>query len=80
MDKESIFEIQKIDCNCNDCKFMTRNFDKMKSFDYLHKGQEKASHRINYGNCTKLNKEVSFIPNTCQLETQSCFIHRRINN
>jgi len=32
---------------------------------------------INYGDCTKFNKAVSFIPNTCQLETQDCFEHRR---
>lgn len=32
---------------------------------------------IQYGNCTKFDKEVSFIPNTCQLETQQCFEHRR---
>jgi hypothetical protein len=56
---------------------MERDFDKMKSFDHLHEGQEKASHRCNYGTCTKFNKLVSFIPNTCQLETQSCFEHRR---
>jgi len=78
MGKESIIELQKIDCNCNDCKFMIRDFAKMKSFDSLHKGQEKASHRINYGNCEKFNKEVSFIPNICQIETQNCFQHRRI--
>lgn len=35
---------------------------------------------INYGNCTKLNKEVSFLPNTCQLDTQDCFKHRREDN
>ena len=34
---------------------------------------------INYGHCSKLNKDVSFIPNTCQLETQACFIHRKDN-
>ena len=28
---------------------------------------------IHYGVCGKLNKDVSFIPNTCQLETQKCF-------
>ena len=32
---------------------------------------------INYGNCTKLSKAVSFIPNVCQLETQNCFVHRK---
>ena len=34
---------------------------------------------INYGFCNKLEKEVSFIPNTCQLDTQECFKHRRGN-
>ena len=27
MDKESIYELQKIDCNCNDCKFMIRDVE-----------------------------------------------------
>lgn len=60
---------------------MVRNFDKYKSFDSLYtndKGQiTSPSHRINYGNCQKLAKEVSFIPNTIQLETQNCFEHRK---
>jgi hypothetical protein len=77
MDKESIYELQKIDCNCNDCKFMIRDFETFKSFDTLYQGQEKASHRIHYGDCSKLNKKVSFVPNVCQLETQDCFKHRK---
>lgn len=32
---------------------------------------------INYGECNKLNKPVSFIPNTCQIETQGCFENRK---
>lgn len=28
MDKESLIELQKIDCNCNDCKFMVRDLAK----------------------------------------------------
>ena len=32
---------------------------------------------INYGDCIKFNKEVTFIPNICQLDTQECFKHRR---
>lgn len=32
---------------------------------------------INYGKCDKLDKDVTFIPNTCQLDTQVCFKHRR---
>lgn len=38
---------------------------------------DKGSAKINFGNCSKLNKEVSFIPNHCQIETQVCFVHRR---
>lgn len=82
MTKESIIELQKIDCNCNDCKHMFRDLEKYKSSDGLYineKGQVTSpGHRINYGNCQKLNKAVSFIPNTCQLETQDCFEHRRV--
>jgi hypothetical protein len=77
MDKESIYELQKIDCNCNDCKFMIRDIEKRKQYDHLHEGQKNASHRINYGKCSKFNKEVSFIPNHCQLDTQECFKHRK---
>ena len=119
MTKESIIELQKIDCNCNDCKYMVRDIDKFNQslknsekiqFDAfeserikLEKQVDKAYKRnelevgysleqllrkskfqfnkkdcvINYGNCSKLNKPVSFIPNTCQLETQDCFEHRR---
>jgi hypothetical protein len=32
---------------------------------------------IVYGNCSKLNKPVTFIPNVCQIETQECFEHRK---
>lgn len=32
---------------------------------------------IAFGDCAKLNKPVQFIPNTCQLDTQTCFEHRR---
>lgn len=82
MTKEGIIERQKIDCNCNDCKHMIRDFDTYKSFDYLYmskKGQvTRPSHRLNYGNCQKLNKPISFIPNVCQIETQNCFEHRKI--
>lgn len=37
----------------------------------------KSSAIINYGHCQKLNKDVSFVPNTCQIDTQECFKHRR---
>ncbi len=32
---------------------------------------------IHYGWCEKLNKDVSFIPEVCQLEEQKCFQHRK---
>lgn len=31
---------------------------------------------INFGHCSKFDKPVTFIPNTCQLDTQICFSHR----
>jgi len=34
--------------------------------------------KLNFGTCTKFNKSVTFIPNTCQLETQQCFEHRKL--
>ncbi len=121
--------LQKIDCNCNDCIHMVRDFDKFeqskKDHDrwqrltfgnlkakYLRDAEDyekraykpvnrdrkeeligKANNllsmvknmkyqflndsKINFGDCDKLNKPVSFIPNVCQLETQECFKHRR---
>lgn len=38
---------------------------------------DRAGH-IQYGNCLKFEKPVTFIPDTCQLETQHCFAHRRL--
>lgn len=82
MTKDSIIELQNIDCNCNDCKHMSRDLQKYKLFDNSftnERGQVTSpSFRINYGDCKKLNKPVSFIPNICQLETQLCFEHRRL--
>lgn len=81
MERDSIIELQKIDCNCNDCKYMQRDIVKFKSFNYLfvnEKGQVTSpAYRSNYGHCKKFDKAVSFIPNTCQLDTQECFEHRR---
>ncbi|HUS02954.1 MAG TPA: hypothetical protein VMY77_14550 [Chitinophagaceae bacterium] len=81
---DGTYQLQLIDCNCNNCKFMVRDIEKYKSFDSLwtnEKGQiTSPSFRANYGNCLKLNKPVSFIPNTCQLDTQNCFEHRKTIN
>lgn len=116
-----IVELQKLDCNCNDCAFMVRNMIAYKKSEEFHRNiqqndfdvrktklnrtvdtayreQEfqkgfalekelnnikfsfdKSYVSLNYGNCSKLNKPVSFIPNTLQLNTQECFKHRKDN-
>jgi len=38
---------------------------------------DKSQCYINYGRCYLLDKDVSFIPNTLQLYTQSCFVNRK---
>ena len=55
-------------------KDLKRQFDKMQyQFD-------SSKVMINYGYCEKHKKDVSFIPNICQIETQECFKHRKSNN
>lgn len=76
MDKESIYLLQKIDCNCSDCKYMVRDNEKKNSFN-KQAGDQDRRFRISYGFCEKFNKEVTFISNTCQLDTQICFEHRK---
>ena len=76
MSLEGAYELQLIDTNCNDCKHMKRDIQKRKSYDYLHEGQINASHRVNYGRCAKLSKDVSFVPNRCVPENENCFEHR----
>lgn len=104
--------LQNIDCNCNNCAFMQRDFKtyskyeswnkqiqiddfnkkKQNAFDIAEKETNPKSKQtllhyankmkfkfdkskcLQYGICIKLKKSVSFIPNTCQIETQHCFI------
>lgn len=100
MEKDSIYLLQKLDCNCNDCAFMVRDFDTFKKWEdwnrnlqlveYAKAGKLLAAQGLiqkpfqfdkkgllNYGNCNKFNKPVSFIPATIQMDTQDCFKHRR---
>lgn len=120
MDKESIYQLQKLDCNCSDCAYMVRDMDKFRQSEALHHKwqldyfkvlqdkQKKAAKmwldleydlekwdrlltlaenmrfqfdrnecKINYGDCSKFNKPVSFISGTLQLDTQQCFVHRK---
>lgn len=113
MTKESIYALQRIDCNCNNCFFMKRDFETYSYWENWHREIDlsdferkkakaikdadaielmeqreamlKKAHKlvfqfkkpdINYGHCEKFKKPVSFIPDTCQIETQKCFIHR----
>ena len=76
MDKESTYELQLIDANCNDCKFMERDFERLKLHkeSYLGTG---VMDRMAFGVCRKFEKPVSFIPGVCMIENESCFEHRK---
>lgn len=117
-DKESIYELQKIDCNCNNCFFLKRDIEKYyavleqdkkdqlwlfenkkrrafeKANELIKRNREKgllaleAANKLSYsyqgdpnptlyGKCKKFDKDVSFRVNTCQLDTQDCFLHRK---
>lgn len=76
MDKSGMYELQKIDCNCNDCKFMLRDLAKLDKHKVSYEGTGLMD-KLNFGNCSKLKKPVVFSPNTCQIETQKCFEHRK---
>lgn len=111
MTPDSIYELQKIDCNCNDCGYLLRDIYKKKHQDKVHEGWHLADFKrelnqelfialsyrdkallkkatdktfkfkkpnYGYGFCKKFDlKPVEFIPATCQLETQNCFVHRK---
>lgn len=74
MDKNSRIELQKIDCNCNDCKHFIRDLDKTKNLNNNHKI---VAFKTHYGKCDKLKIDVAEIANICLLHTQKCFEHRR---
>lgn len=76
LDKEAIYERQLIDCNCNDCIHLERDFERTKKHQKSYEGTGLMD-RLTYGNCKKLIKPISFIPNVCQIETQDCFKHRK---
>ena len=74
MDKTSIIELQKIDCNCNVCIDFVRDVEKTKQ---MNSNSQIITNKIHYGYCNKLKKEVGEIANICLLHTQNCFTHRR---
>jgi hypothetical protein len=114
--KESAIELQKIDCNCNDCIHMARDIVKATTYLVMDRGYQLEQFRnmkarairkarahkdlvkreaalkdaialshtyipqgvaVNYGWCEIFKKEVNFLPNTLQFDTQECFKHRR---
>jgi len=76
MDKYSIYELQNIDCNCNDCIHFERDIEKTKA---NNNNTQIVRCKIQYGYCNKLKKDVAEIANICLLHTQECFSHRRKN-
>jgi hypothetical protein len=73
LDKESIYLLQCIDCNCNNCGHFIRDIPKTQA---LNTNEQIVANKIHYGFCSKLNKEVGEIANFCLLHTQECFEHR----
>ena len=74
MDKESIFELQKIDCNCNNCGHFERDIEKTKK---MNNNPLIIRNKQHHGFCNKLKKDVCEIANICLLHTQDCFTHRK---
>ena len=66
MDKESIIELQKIDCNCNDCVYMIRdagkfnrwaNFQKELQYkEFIEKKEAALFHAYTMRDNTMINK------------------------
>ena len=53
-----------------------KNRNGMLAVAYKLKFQFDKTNLLHYGKCSRFGKEVSFIPNICQIETQNCFKHR----
>lgn len=74
MDKESIYLLQCIDCNCNNCGYFKRDIEKTA---LQNKNEQIIACKIHYGECLKFNKQVGEIANIALLHTQNCFVHRK---
>lgn len=55
---------------------MIRDFEKLVQHKKSYEGTGLMD-GLQFGNCSKFNKPVSFIPNTCQSDTQGCFENRK---
>ena len=57
MDRNSRIELQKIDCNCNDCAFLFRDFDAYNKSKELHKKWQLEDFEIRKEKLLKLINE-----------------------
>ena len=75
MNKENIRGLRELDCNCNDCKHLQRDLGKLNKHKASYAGYGFIDN-LQFGDCLKFNKPVTFSPNTCQIDTQKCFEYR----
>ncbi len=75
MDKESLYELQKIDTNCNDCGFFVR--DLAKKNEVMNQFNGTKSGTPEYGRCTKKDVDLYTWSGQCTPHNQSCFVHRK---
>lgn len=73
------YELQCLDCNCNDCFYMKRDLNKKNEQDVRFMASIGKKSDAHYGFCSKFESEIKFYPNLCSLETQQCFKHRKDN-
>lgn len=74
LDKDSIFELQKVDANCNNCISFLRDIEKTQR---LNTNTHIKQNKVHYGTCSKFCKDVGEIANITLLHTQKCFTHRK---
>ena len=77
MRKESIYELQLIDMNCNTCIHFKRDVKKTKK---NNNNPLIKRNTIHYGLCKTRGVEVTAIANICSPENEGCFKHRKLNN
>ena len=70
----SSYELQCLDCNCNNCGYFIRDIEKTKR---LNTNPQIVNNKVHYGRCEYYSKEVGEIANILLLHTQECFVHRK---
>ena len=75
MDKESLYLLQCVDTNCNDCGFFARDLSRKNEVINLFNGSKKGTPE--YGRCTKKGVDLFTWAGQCSPQNQSCFVHRK---